>query len=267
VIFRVVGLLLLLGFVGCGSDVNDDSLDIEREIDQSALVGVAGNNYYRVRRDTRTCAFPVCGGFWIHPLNHTLMTCQDGRRKSECYIEKIIKPQTLGARAAQADERLALPPELLARGIITSQYDPELGRVSVMRLTEVWHMVVRLGRPKMTTEKYFSLVNSGLICADDPCFSIVEARLNSGVEKELSGIAGSDALVKTAYSEMADGTSIIVIGKNEPSQGPWTTGKDVRISSIYKRAFDNHDPCATVDCLPPLECVARDGRPSCELPQ
>jgi hypothetical protein len=41
---------------------------------------------FKLQPDTRRCISPLCGGFWIAPVNGTRMMCPDGVRRASCYV-------------------------------------------------------------------------------------------------------------------------------------------------------------------------------------
>ena len=49
----------------------------------------SNSTFFTVRRDLRRCASPMCGGFYVRPVNHLLVPCANGRLMAECYVAEI----------------------------------------------------------------------------------------------------------------------------------------------------------------------------------
>ena len=41
---------------------------------------------FRLQPDTRRCMSPLCGGWWITPVNTSRLVCPDGTRRTACYV-------------------------------------------------------------------------------------------------------------------------------------------------------------------------------------
>lgn len=69
--------------LGCGAvelDGADEVVDEARD---------TGEQFFAVRRDTRRCASPMCGGFWLSRVGASSTLCGDGRRLPECYVPEL----------------------------------------------------------------------------------------------------------------------------------------------------------------------------------
>lgn len=53
--------------------------------------------FYTVRRDTRRCAAPACGGYWLARAGYTSTRCGDGRAAASCYVPTLATPGLTGA--------------------------------------------------------------------------------------------------------------------------------------------------------------------------
>lgn len=82
--------------IGCGAPELDGA-------DESAVdeARTTGEQYFSVRRDTRRCAAPLCGGYWLSRVGASSTLCADGRRAPECYVPELA---VAGISAAQLDQ-------------------------------------------------------------------------------------------------------------------------------------------------------------------
>ncbi len=44
---------------------------------------------FEVSYDPRDCVYPLCGGYFVAPVNHDQMICEDGRPADQCYVAEI----------------------------------------------------------------------------------------------------------------------------------------------------------------------------------
>ncbi len=44
---------------------------------------------FEVSYDPRDCLYPLCGGYWVSPVNHDQMICEDGQPAAQCYVAEI----------------------------------------------------------------------------------------------------------------------------------------------------------------------------------
>src|SRR5438552_14670165 len=62
----------------------------------SAAPRSGSGTVFRVRPDLRMCPSPICGGFWVSPVNQATTACVDGTTRAWCYIAKIDGARTPG---------------------------------------------------------------------------------------------------------------------------------------------------------------------------
>ena len=46
-------------------------------------------DYYTVSPDYRKCASPMCGGYWLKPVNLKVMVCPNGKKAESCYVSSM----------------------------------------------------------------------------------------------------------------------------------------------------------------------------------
>jgi len=77
----------MVAAMGCGAPASElDGAD-EVSVDEARTTG---EQYFSVRRDTRRCAAPLCGGFWLSRVGASSTLCADGRRAAECYVPDLV---------------------------------------------------------------------------------------------------------------------------------------------------------------------------------
>lgn len=116
-----VGLLAAMA-TGCAANVSEGELLAEGadgyEAALNADEGKPLDGYYTARRDTASCAFPLCGGYWVKDANGGDTLCPDGSLADECYVAALQLPQ--GIRVGALD---LLHGELVSRDV-DGQHEP-----------------------------------------------------------------------------------------------------------------------------------------------
>ncbi|MDH5259136.1 MAG: hypothetical protein OEX07_14075, partial [Gammaproteobacteria bacterium] len=71
--------------------------------------------YVTVRPDFRKCISPICGGWYVNPVNRRVMKCPDGSVRKECYvgtdeinIKHLTDEQINELRQAMYDSRVLI---------------------------------------------------------------------------------------------------------------------------------------------------------------
>jgi hypothetical protein len=196
----------------------------------SERASVGGTSYFRLRRDVRRCAAPLCGGFFVSRVNSSSTSCVDGARSAECYVTGLdLSALALGS-AAEARVTGA-PEELLLAGEIAPE-STDFGELGRLRVTEAWQ-----GHTGVRAEGAFlRVVNEGIVCITNPCptFSaeILNARLPlvTIAEVDLEGIAGdaSDGL-----SQLNEPEGLLVAALPEIVSGPGGRAIGLDASEYY----------------------------------
>jgi len=167
-----------------------------------------GPEIYLARRDYRRCAYPFCGGFWLHAVNRASTMCADGSMDVECYVGEIDWT-ALGLSAAEASAVEASAGNLLVSGVTELR---SLGgrTVGVLAAAEAWH--AEWGTTGITAgaTTFYSVEDNGLRCLVAPCFNLDLVVLNLGTSDAVSGLdlrgAGATAAdVARGHSAAATG--------------------------------------------------------------
>jgi hypothetical protein len=104
---------VLLAACADGVGLEPDGAD-EQQVDD---VRTTGESYYAVRRDTRRCPWPTCGGFMVSRVGASTTRCADGTRAPQCHVPSLevaaLSPTQSAAVRATPD---GYSTKLVARG-------------------------------------------------------------------------------------------------------------------------------------------------------
>jgi eight-cysteine-cluster-containing protein len=137
-----------------------------------AAGAAAPAEYFTVRPDVRRCIAPLCGGFFIDPVNRRKLRCADGRRAEECYVAGIDL-SALGPEATISSS--PLEPPVVVRGVLQETKFEGLDVVlDTLIASELWEPVTRAE----ARGRFVRLSDSGVRCITEPCPSILAELLN-----------------------------------------------------------------------------------------
>ena len=203
--------------------------------------GAPTATYYRVRRDFRRCAYPMCGGLWVRRVNLATTRCADGTYAAECYVVTADYSRLLlSERSLPLFRDRVEGGQGLLRGYVTTT--PINGSPwGKLIATEGWQASSVEVEPTGTFRR---LQDNGRRCITFPCFAVHAARLNqpyhvnvSEVDLAASGAPqaeadkGLDKLMTTAEGILAAGTLVTV-----PKAGPAGDGLRFKASQFYFKA-------------------------------
>lgn len=206
--------------------------------DMTTAVAAPASAYYMVtRQDTRECAFPNCGGWFVQAVNGSVTRCADGQLRGECYVAAIQLHQLGLSDEAEAEfreavvDRRALVRATLRRGELVD--GPAVG---VMVADEGW--IGRAGSKPLGM--FVSMKNSGIVCVAFPCPTLHLSALNGEWEKDVAGVelGGSGAAQKwqdLAQAALQRGEMMLAAGMFEEVSGPGGTLDQLVASEFYAR--------------------------------
>ncbi len=306
-------LALALGGAGCMTDssVGEDAdlLDIaeddDAELSDGAKADAIGDvsTFYTARRDTRRCAFPSCGGYWVKRVNYSTTRCADGRNQSECYVA-TLDLDSLGLDGEiwnEVENKFGAGQAVLRGTIRAARAGDDFPTDSPPRSFSVFDAseAYRAATDAPPSGTFYRVADSGLRCVKAPCFSIHEAKLNSTTDRELSGVdlegvGASEADVELGNNAIYSGGGLIAAGVNRRDRvrtGPGGEGMSLDASQFYVPfsaaaperhcggfagltcndgeycAFDREDSCGFADalgtCRPRPEACAEIYAPVC----
>ena len=176
---RLLGSAALLA-LGCAADP-----DLAADEPQIEDLIVRADGYFTLTHDTRRCASPMCGGWWVTPVNEDRARCADGTVQPRCYVADLDLAPTSLPSSVTAE----LPGEdgVLLRGNIVAVTHPS-GRFGRLAVTEAWRPGAAVtGNPDGLIER---VSTEGVTCAFLPCERLAERRVVSTARPRL--VAGID---------------------------------------------------------------------------
>jgi len=175
------------------------------------------DRYYRyVHPDTRKCASPICGGFYVKAVNTLLTQCADGSWHIECYVSGFDTQQlNWGEDTQNAFNTTFAQKTALVRGqILNTPYHESA--IQTLVISEAW--VEPSGKiPTGSAVNYYQVKHSGIICKSTPCPNWVATILNGSIkgitfaELDLNQTGADQATIDQAI-EQATNSNLLVAG-------------------------------------------------------
>lgn len=201
--------------------------------------------YIVTRRDSRKCAAPMCGGFFVQRVNQETTRCADGTMQSECYVGAIdLSGLGLKSEGEQSLQAALAGRRALVRGAIVPGGDERFPDIGNLVASEGW-----LGRAGAEPSgKFYRLLGVAAKCSDLPCPSAHAFRLNTGWDALLAGVdlAASGASEQArgeadkAMFEAQDG--ILAAGALKPVKGKNGSMRSLVTSEFYTRVEPSGGP-------------------------
>ena len=133
--------------------------------------------YYVARRDTRRCAYPTCGGYFISAVNQSVTRCARGAYARECYVSRLDFSVFDGPAEASTIVPGAMGASLAtARVVLLGTVHPALLGLGILRVQMAW---IALDREVITGD-FYGTRNNGIVCVAAPCPSYDQELLNRG---------------------------------------------------------------------------------------
>lgn len=206
--------------------------------------------YYLVRQDTRKCAFPKCGGFFLDPVNVGKFDCPrgDDSRNTECYVAEI-RGIPVGANL----------------GLVRGRFVPYNNEINAFQAVEGYEAKVKA---HSVQEKgvYLAVSDASLVCVTTPCNTFHANKLNEGTfdsslllfaELDLGRFKSHEEEVRAAMRQ----SDVIVSAGSYAVEGPGGSGRGLRVYNYFVRASEPPKPCAKIrDCSKSEYCA----KESCE---
>lgn len=185
-----------LSFAACSS-TPDDELAGETAADDAALDGKADGaadgtyTYFEIWRDMRRCAYPLCGGYYVHRLNRSATICHTGASRWSCYAPELDWSESgLGADLQNAlieaagRDAVSEGAITIVRGRFASQSYSGYGNLGRFVVTEAW-----VAENDSVSDGVFVKVHdNGVRCITSPCPTITEKALNTSRSANIHGI-------------------------------------------------------------------------------
>lgn len=243
---------MVFGLAACSSFADPPDEIASDSAEEASLVGGAENvdgshTYFAISADLRKCAFPTCGGWFLHRLNQPLTRCHDGQFAAMCYtpvldwseagVSEALQGKLLDAASQGA---LSGDVDAIVRGRFaptnSTTPDPSLGRFVI---TEAWQ--ADGGAPAQGA--FVRVRDNGLACLVAPCPSITETTLNTSRVTDIAEIdwapSGlSDREVSGQIDAMSAPGGILIAGDRFTVTGPGGTAKARTATAVYARLRD-----------------------------
>ena len=199
---------------------------------------------YSVKPDYRKCAFPMCGGWFLTPVNQYSLQLED---EAEAYQNSSLLPNSiyvayinyrpLGLKPAQIQELEAAmrSEQALLRGAITNSFTAVIGPITSKTLVVngAWtgaNKTVALG-------PYLKVASSGIICITTPCPYYKANLINSLYSTNFHELTFAKAELTREQEALAwqavasDG--LVMTGLRYESQGQVGTGIGISATKVF----------------------------------
>jgi len=249
--------------VGCAAETAEpeESQASEElgEISDDLAVSSAKNFGYFIvtRRDTRRCAAPLCGGFFVKRVNERLTTCADGSKQAECYVSAI---QLGGVNLSTREEAEARDAIENGKAVLKARTYKTAARgsiVGVLKANEVWRGVSG-GAADGT---FYRVVDNGIRCITTPCPSTSAFLLNGSDSHTLTEVRFERTLapshtLEAARNAIASDDGILVAGGvSIPRCLPGATcGAMLSTTEIYTRVVRTEGKACAGRTAKPTVC-------------
>jgi hypothetical protein len=225
-------------FLGCGFAEPIETGEIEASPAQLQVTREPHSaTYYIGRVDTRRCAFPMCGGFFLSAVNQRQTRCPRGTLSDECYVSNLDFSRFDGSTESEAVIRDAMGFDLkTTRVVLRGTLQPAILGAGSLRVDMAW---IATDTQEVWGTFYKTWVN-GVVCVAAPCPSYDQEILNTGRDVSFHGF---DFDAVPAHS--SDGTytvpalnskyGLIVAGENEvvDNAGPAGQGIFLKASQVF----------------------------------
>lgn len=250
--FTVLSSVMMLGLAGCLSSADPPDKIASDSAEEGSLASGAdavdgAYTYFAIAADLRKCAFPLCGGWFLHRLNQPLTRCHDGQFAAMCYtpvldwseagLSEALQSKLLDAAGQGA---LSGNVDAIVRGRFaptnSTTPDPSLGRFVI---TEAWQ-----AEGSVPAQGAFVRArDNGRRCLVAPCPSITETTLNTPLVTDIAAIdwapSGlSDREISAQIALMATPGGILIAGNRFTVSGPGGTAKARTATAVYARLRD-----------------------------
>jgi hypothetical protein len=230
---------MITGNVGAGGNPQTDNSRTPFGIPARPLPQEEKEIYYSLRPDLRRCAFPLCGGYFVKRVNHSLTRCVDGKYMKECYVAEI---DWNGQPAVEARARLL-------RGQLVSKNYQGLRRLGELRVSESW-----FATHGTAAGDFYRVKDRGVRCITHPCLTHQQSMLNSNAVLDIAGVDFSSggaaaSKVSEALEVMERPDGLIVSGSNTPVTGPAGDYLMLKAASFYIRAMRSKGSKPVKGCI------------------
>ncbi|MCB9662386.1 MAG: hypothetical protein H6726_32405 [Sandaracinaceae bacterium] len=230
----VIAALVLAAGCGGGSGAPGDQ-------GASGDLGAPGAlTTYLARHDSRRCAAPACGGYFLQAVNQDDTPCPDGTRAEECYVAELDWTTSGLSDADQVRVTGAQGGFLLDGRALTRAFGAA-GNFGVLQVSAAW--IAEWGTPLAVPADVdvHALTRTQLLCLLDPCFNIQVDALGtdyttmvSAVDLSATGASGEQETNGQSALEMGALRAVGTISTDEVA-GPGGFGETYDAQQFYLR--------------------------------
>lgn len=196
--------------------------------------------YYTARHDQRLCPAPLCGGFFVQEVNKILTRCPDNHFRRECYVTGIdwSELQLTGEQSSAIQAG-----RTLLHGELIEEQQGEIGKFGVLVVKEAWEAAT----DAPPSGAFYQVALNGIVCITDPCPSMTAVKLNTSIERTLTGldltqVGASEQKLEAANAQLA--TGLPVAGYHKTTLSPGRTRSQTLVASQFYLPFtaDSSEP-------------------------
>jgi hypothetical protein len=171
-------LLSSLSLFACSAaDPSAEDTSDETQDQGEAALSNPNYGYFVAQRDLRKCAYPMCGGFFVHRVNASKTLCADGNYASTCYVTEL----DLSKLNLTTDDLDAGHSVFRGSIVKTKINNATFGSFSAL---EAW-----AGETGSTeTGSFYRAKDNGIRCVKAPCPSTSADKLNTSSVKMVSDV-------------------------------------------------------------------------------
>jgi hypothetical protein len=193
---------------------------------------------YSVKPDYRKCAFPLCGGWYITPVNQYSLALEDS---DEAYQHSLLLPNSIYVATINY-KALGLTPDQIAKledslrrgqGLLRGVVKASTTKYSTLIAQAAWTS------PNTNTPvgPYLNVSSSGIVCITTPCPYFKAELINSFFTTNFHELtfekAGLDEKQESLAWQAVSEAGLVLTGVKFESQGMTGTGTGIAATKVY----------------------------------
>ena len=172
--------------------------------------------FYSVRPDYRRCASPMCGGYFVSPVNGREMLCPDGTKKHTCYVSSVV----FNIKGITEEQEAILKNALHQSAVILKAKINGSVAYGELKIYAAWIAVdENISKPANTQkqENVYAIRNTEIICITAPCPTLEGSLLNTHKSKtfshlDLTHVNATNEELEQAYKAMDTDDGLLLQG-------------------------------------------------------
>ena len=249
---------LLIGgaMAACSGDADTSS-------DTSNVEEASFDVYYELTRiDTRRCAWPYCGGYFVKAVNQDITVCPDGSEAEECYVAALNPTPELYKRVGDESWQRIYAGFESGGVVLRGGYDVIGDGIAWLMADDAHELAAGDASARPLHLARFS----GVVCVTYPCPSTELTALNDGetivTDISVDGLELDDAQWEQLFQQFHD--TGIVIGGSEKVLDDIVGDVLLRADAVYLTAEQTALPPPPSECPPPTDsCMNESNHAQC----